>query len=87
MADIESEIKVLIVETLNLEDISPEEIGSDEILFDQGLGLDSIDALELGMALRKKYGIKIASVTKEVREHFATVRNLARFVSERREQV
>ena len=65
---------------LKLEDLDPAAIASDEPLFVEGLGLDSIDALELGVALRKRYGIRIESVTDEVKAHFANVRSLARFI-------
>jgi len=78
--DLELELKKLIVEALKLEDISPEEIDSEEPLFATGLGLDSIDALELGVALRKVYGLEIESVTEEVKEHFKNVRSLAQFI-------
>lgn len=84
MENLESEIKALIVETLKLEEIAPVDIDSDEPLFIEGLGLDSIDALELGVALRKKYGIKIESISDEIKSHFANVRSLARFVEARR---
>lgn len=80
MDSLESQIKQLIVETLKLEEISPDEIDSDEPLFVDGLGLDSIDALELGVAIRKSYDIKIESASGELKEHFANVRSLARFV-------
>jgi len=80
MDKLEADIKKLIVDALKLEDISPDEIDSEEALFVEGLGLDSIDALELGVALRKHYGIKIETVTAEVKAHFANVRSLARFV-------
>lgn len=81
MDNLELEIKKLIVEALKLEDLSPEDIASDEALFgDSGLGLDSIDALELGVAIRKAFGIKIDTVTDEVKVHFANVRNLAAFI-------
>jgi len=80
MDKLELEIKTLIVEALKLEDITPEEIASDEPLFGDGLGLDSIDALELGVALRKTYHLKIESVTEEIRRHFLNVRTLAQFV-------
>ena len=87
MDELESEIKALIVTALNLEDLSPEDIGSDEPLFgDAGLGLDSIDALELGVALRKAYGIKVETVSDEVRRHFSSVRNLAAFIRANRGQ-
>jgi acyl carrier protein len=80
MDELESEIKKMLVEALKLEDLSPEEIASDEPLFGEGLGLDSIDALEIGVALRKRYGIKIDSVTDDVKAHFANVRGLAAFI-------
>ncbi|MGE5545933.1 MAG: phosphopantetheine-binding protein [Solirubrobacterales bacterium] len=82
MDELELEIKQLIVSALKLEDLSPEDIGSEEPLFgDAGLALDSIDALELGVAIRKAWGIKIETVTEEVRAHFASVRALAAFIS------
>ena len=77
---LELELKKLIVNTLKLEGIAPEEIDSEEPLFAVGLGLDSIDALELGMALRKVYNLKIESVTEEVKQHFMNVRSLAQFI-------
>jgi acyl carrier protein len=80
MDKLEHDIKKLIVDALKLEDITPEEIGSDEPLFGDGLGLDSIDALELGVALRKVYNLKIESVTEEIKRHFVNVSSLAQFV-------
>jgi len=84
MSDTELAVKKLIIEALKLEDITPEEIDSDEPLFGSGLGLDSIDALELGVAIRRQYGIKFETVTDEVKAHFANVRSLARFIDSRR---
>jgi acyl carrier protein len=84
MDDLELEIKRLIVKSLALEDITPEQIDSDEPLFGDGLGLDSIDGLELGMALRKAYGVKIESVNGDVRGIFASVRSLAHFIAARK---
>lgn len=81
MDDLELEIKRLIVEALDLEDITPEEIGSEEPLFGDGLGLDSIDGLELGMALRKAYSIKIEAANEDVRGVFSTVRSIAHFIA------
>ena len=75
-----TEIKELIISSLELEDISPEEIGDDETLFGDGLGLDSIDALELGVALQKKFGVKIDSKKDDLTDHFANVRALASFI-------
>ena len=77
----EQELKRLIVSALKLEDLSPDDIGSDEPLFgDSGLGLDSIDALELGVALRKTYTITIETVSEEVKAHFTSVNTLAAFI-------
>lgn len=82
MTALEMDLKRLIISSLKLEDLAPEEIASDEALFgDEGLGLDSIDALELGVALRKTYGITIETVNDEVRRHFATVASLAAFIA------
>lgn len=83
MSNIENEIKQLIINSLNLEDIKIEDINSAEPLFVEGLGLDSIDALELGMALQKKYQIKIASQNDDLKQHFYSVKTLAEFVSSR----
>jgi acyl carrier protein len=84
MLDLELELKRLIVSALNLEDIKPEEIDSDEPLFGEGVGLDSIDGLELGMALRKAYNIKIEAVSGEVRNAFRSVKTIAHFVAANR---
>jgi acyl carrier protein len=79
--DLERQLKQLIVSALNLEDISPEQIGSEEPLFGEGLGLDSIDGLELGMAIRKAYNVKIESVTDETRKIFSSIRTIAQFIA------
>ena len=84
MAALEPEIKTLIIETLGLEDMTPDNIGSDDLLFGEGLGLDSVDALELGLALQKRYGITLEPETKNMRQHFATVASLAAFVASHR---
>jgi len=78
---LESELKRLIVEALVLEDIAPDEIESDAPLFVEGLGLDSIDALELAMALEERFGVKIEDDPDENRRIFASVRSLAEFVN------
>ena len=80
MSNIEQELKQLIIDTLDLEDITPEEIVSSEPLFVEGLGLDSIDALELGLAIQRRYGIKIDADAAETRNHFANIDNLAQFI-------
>jgi acyl carrier protein len=79
--NIELEIKELIIASLSLEDIAPEDIDAEAPLFVEGLGLDSIDALELGVALQKKYGVSMAGDSAEVRRHFASVKALANFVT------
>jgi acyl carrier protein len=78
------DIKRLIIEALDLEDTKPEDIIDDEPLFgDEGLGLDSIDALELGVALRKKYHLQLEANDEGNREHFRCVSNLAKLVQAR----
>ena len=86
MSDLELDLKKMIIESLKLEDITPEDIDSNEPLFGTGLGLDSIDALELGVALRKNYGIKIDKVNDDVKVHFASVANLAKFIQSQKGQ-
>ncbi|NCP62942.1 MAG: acyl carrier protein [Alphaproteobacteria bacterium] len=84
MNELETEIKKLIIESLNLEDLTPDDIKSDEALFVEGLGLDSIDALELSMGLQKKYGIKIEAKNDKIKEHFFSVETLAHFINEQK---
>lgn len=74
------EIRELIISALDLEDMMPADIDPDEALFNDGLGLDSIDALELGVALQKKYGVKLDATSEDTRKHFYSVANLAKFV-------
>lgn len=81
MNELEQEIKQLIIDSLDLEDISIDDIDSEDALFVDGLGLDSIDALELGLALQKRFGIKLDSDSEDNRKHFANVRSLAALVA------
>jgi acyl carrier protein len=81
---LELELKELIISSLALEDIRPEDIDSDAALFVEGLGLDSIDALELGLALQKRYGVHMSADSAETRKHFANVKALAAFVAANR---
>ena len=81
MSDLNSDIKQLIIDALGLEDISISDIGDEQTLFGEGLGLDSVDALELGLAIQKKYGIKIDADAKDTRDHFSNVTSLAAFVT------
>jgi len=76
-AKLESRIKEVIVESLMLEDVSPEDIDSDEALFVEGLGLDSIDALELAIAIDKHFGVRIKADDENARRIFRNVKSLA----------
>lgn len=78
--DLLDEVKQLIIESLQLEDMTPADIESDAPLFGNGLGLDSIDALELGVAIQRKYGITLSTDSEETRRHFASVRSIARMI-------
>ena len=84
MQALEQEIKELIVSALSLEDVRPQDIETDAPLFVEGLGLDSIDALELGVALQKRYGVAMSADAAETRQHFSSVATLARFVAANR---
>lgn len=84
MNDLHNEIKQMIIDSLELEDIELDDIDSYEPLFVDGLGLDSIDALEIGLALQKRYGIKLKADSDETRQHFASVNALASLVEEKR---
>ena len=84
MSDIEAELKTVIVQTLMLEDVKPEEIDSTAPLFNEGLGLDSIDALELAVEIGRRYGVRIKSDDERNRQIFSSVRSLAAFIAEER---
>jgi acyl carrier protein len=79
-ATLESELKHLLVEALMLEGQEATDIDSDSPLFGEGLGLDSIDALELGMAISKRYGIEINAEDESVRTAFSSISALAEYV-------
>lgn len=81
MDALQTEVKELIINALNLEDITPEDIDASEPLFGDGLGLDSIDALELGLAIKKQFNIVIGADDPNIREHFASVANLSDYIS------
>lgn len=81
---LEFELKELLVETLMLEDQVPAEIDSSQPLFVDGLGLDSIDALELGIAISKRYGFEIDSNDESTHKAFASISALAQFVADKR---
>ncbi|MCQ2610913.1 MAG: phosphopantetheine-binding protein [Treponema sp.] len=80
MDELKHEIKELIISSLELEDVKPEDIIDDQPIFGEGLGLDSIDALELGVALKKKFGVKLSAESEDSKKHFASVNALAEFI-------
>jgi acyl carrier protein len=77
----ESKLAELIVKSLNLEDVEPKEIQPEEPLFGDGLGLDSIDALELALAISKTYSIQLKAEDDGVQEAFATLRSLDAYIA------
>lgn len=80
MENLEVEIKKLLIEALGLEDITIEDIKDEEALFGDGLGLDSIDALELGMALKKRFNLALSSNKEENKQYFYSIQTLADFI-------
>lgn len=80
MADMAEDIKQMIIDELELEDISTADIDTDAPLFGEGLGLDSIDALELGLALQKHFNVKVDASSEQNKEHFRSVASLRDFV-------
>ena len=80
MDNLKQQIKELIVKSLELEDVKPENIVDSEPLFGEGLGLDSIDALELGVALKKKFGVKFSAENADNKKHFASINALAAYI-------
>jgi acyl carrier protein len=85
MEELIEQLKVQIIKQLNLEDVEPGDIDPDEQLFGDGLGLDSIDALELIVLLEKEYGIKIEN-PKDGKKIFYSVRTMAQFITDHRKQ-
>lgn len=83
MEELILELKTKIIEVLNLEEMTPEDIDTDSHLFGAGLGLDSIDALELIVLLEKSYGIKLANPS-EGKAIFKNIRTIAEYVKEHR---
>ena len=83
MNELKEELKSKIIEQLNLEDVSVEDIADDDALFGDGLGLDSIDALELIVMLDKDYGIRLSD-PKEGRKIFESIQVMAEYIQEHR---
>ena len=86
MSELHDELKQMIIDVLDLEDIELNEIVDDEPLFVEGLGLDSIDALEIGLALQKQYGIQLKSDSEDTKEHFSSINSLVKLVGSHREK-
>ena len=82
----DDEIKQMIIDVLQLEDVTPDDIDADAPLFVDGLGLDSIDALELGVAIHKRYGVTLPVESDDTRRHFASVRALGLMISSNRKK-
>ncbi|MBO5997776.1 MAG: acyl carrier protein [Alphaproteobacteria bacterium] len=80
--DLALEIKELIISSLDLEDLTVNDIDTKAPLFGEGLGLDSIDALELGMALKKKYGLTFKANKEDNKKYFYSVETLADYIIE-----
>lgn len=81
MDELKLEIKQTIISALQLEDITPDDIDDAAPLFEEGLGLDSIDALELGVALKRKFGIKSSSESDDNKKYYASVNALAEYIA------
>lgn len=84
MKELVNEIKELIITSLNLEDMKPSDIDENAPLFNDGLGLDSVDALELGLAVQKKYGLVLDSKSANLKEIFFSASSLAKYIYENR---
>ena len=82
---IEERLKHLIVESLMLEDVNPQDIETEAPLFVEGLGLDSIDALELALAINQEFGVKTSQGDDRNREIFHSVKSLAKFIQAEQE--
>jgi len=81
-SEFEHEVAELIVESLNLEDVSATDIQPEEPLFGDGLGLDSIDALELALAVTQKYAVQLRAEDANVKEVFSSLRSLSAYIAE-----
>lgn len=85
MDDLKRKLKELLIERLKFDDMTPEDIGDDEPLFAGGLGLDSIDALEIVVMLETEFGVKVKNEG-SARDHFRSVSTLAKLVSSKLEE-
>lgn len=80
MSSLANELKQMIIDVLVLEDITVDAIDSDAALFGEGLGLDSIDALELGLALKKRYNVQLNAESEDTKRHFSSINSLVALV-------
>ena len=80
MSNLANELKQMIIDVLALEDISIDDIDTEAPLFGDGLGLDSIDALELGLALKKRYDIHLNAESADTKQHFKSIQSLVALV-------
>ncbi len=85
--ELENRIKEIVVSALDLEDLTVADIGTDTPLFGEGLGLDSIDALELGMAIKKAFGVTFSKDPAENKATFRSVETLADFVQQQKKDI
>ncbi len=86
MFSLQEEIKQIIIDTLNLEEMTANDIETEMPLFGDGLGLDSIDALELGLAIKNRYGIVLSTEDEKTKQIFYSVKTLADFISSQQNQ-
>ncbi len=86
MESLEHDVAAMLIDALQLPDMTPADIDFDAPLFGEGLGLDSIDALEIALTLQKQFGVRLSANSQETRKHFASVRTLAAFVAIAREE-
>ena len=82
MENLENEIKKIIIEVANLEGMTVDDIDNDMPLFGEELGLDSIDALEIGVAVRKHFEITFSDIEENNKKHFYSVNALAKYIRE-----
>ncbi len=83
MDSLKQDLKILIIETLDLEDVTPEDITDDLPLFaEDGLGLDSVDGLELGLALKKRYGVQLSADQTNTQKYFQNINTLTDCVND-----
>lgn len=81
------EVKQLIITSLNLPDLKPSDIDENAPLFNEGLGLDSVDALELSLAIKKEYNIELNAKTMDLKSIFYSVKSLSEFIEKQRKDL